>query len=90
MGFTLEDIRKRLESLPSGRTPTLRDWTRISKQFSGVLDEKIELMTQMRDRLEGCIGCGCLSLENCTLYNADDRINKNGPGPRYIVGDSPE
>ena len=90
LGFSLDEIRTRLESLPQGRTPTQTDWKKISREFRLVLDDRIALMTRMRDRLDGCIGCGCLSLKNCALYNPDDRINKNGAGPRYIVGDSPE
>ena len=90
LGFSLDEIRTRLESLPQGRTPTQTDWKKISREFRLVLDDRIELMTRMRDRLDGCIGCGCLSLKNCALYNPDDRVNKNGAGPRYIVGDSPE
>ena len=90
LGFTLEEIRSRLEALPKGRTPTQTDWKKISREFRTVLDERIALMTRMRDKLDGCIGCGCLSLKNCALYNPDDRVRKNGSGPRYIVGDSPE
>ena len=90
LGFSLDEIRTRLESLPQGRTPTQTDWKKISREFRLVLDDRIELMTRIRDRLDGCIGCGCLSLKNCALYSPDDRINKNGAGPRYIVGDSPE
>ncbi|GAB5450450.1 MAG: redox-sensitive transcriptional activator SoxR [Halioglobus sp.] len=87
LGFSLEDIRQRLDGLPSGRTPTQRDWARMSKSFREVLDERILVLTRMRDRLDGCIGCGCLSLTNCALYNPDDDAGQQGPGPRYLVGD---
>ena len=90
LGFSLEEIRTRLDALPRARTPTQSDWKKMSREFRQVLDERITLMTRMRDRLDGCIGCGCLSLKNCALYNPDDRIAKNGTGPRYIVGDAPE
>jgi MerR family redox-sensitive transcriptional activator SoxR len=89
LGFPLDDIRTRLKDLPQERTPTKKDWTRISRTFRRSLDERIELMTRMRDRLDGCIGCGCLSLTNCTLYNPEDRAHRFGSGPRYLLGDPP-
>lgn len=85
MGFTIEQIGSVLKSLPSGRTPTQKDWTRISKHFRATLDDRIAMMTRMRDNLDGCIGCGCLSLKKCGLYNPDDRARSLGPGPRYIL-----
>ena len=69
----LDDIRRRLEKLPQQRTPTQKDWARISKGFRDELQHRIDMMTRMRNRLDGCIGCGCLSLDNCALYNPDDR-----------------
>ncbi len=87
LGFSLDAIREKLKSLPHGRTPTQRDWTRISRQFRADLDERIALLTRTRDRLDGCIGCGCLSLTNCALYNPEDRAYRRGPGPRYLLGD---
>lgn len=87
LGFSLDEIRTQLSTLPDNRTPTQRDWTRISKQFRHVLDERIAMMERMRERLDGCIGCGCLSLKNCALYNPQDKAWQAGPGPRYIVGD---
>ena len=90
LGFTLEEIVDRLRSLPDGRTPTKRDWTRISGSFRQVLQERINIMTRMQERLDGCIGCGCLSLANCALYNPQDRANRLGAGPRYLLGDLPD
>jgi len=87
LGYTLSEIRAALASLPQGRNPTKADWTRLSKRFRGDLDAKIEQLTALRDRLDGCIGCGCLSLESCALYNPDDRIAARGAGPRYLMGD---
>lgn len=87
LGFPLADIRDCLASLPEGRTPTQRDWARISRGFREELDERIAILTRMRDRLDGCIGCGCLSLQNCALYNPEDRAASRGPGPRYLLGD---
>jgi len=89
VGFTIEQIREQLSSLPDGRTPTKSDWSRMSKSFRSLLDEKINALIQMRERLDGCIGCGCLSLAKCKLYNADDKAFRKGAGPRYLMGDEP-
>ena len=89
LGFSIGQIRERLAKLPAQRTPTQQDWTRISKGFRQDLQTRIDIMTRMRDKLDGCIGCGCLSLENCALYNPDDRAKNHGPGPRYLIGNSP-
>lgn len=88
-GFTLPDIRGFLTDLPGGRTPTPEDWTRISLNFRDRLDQRIETLQKLRDNLDGCIGCGCLSLPKCRLYNPDDHARGNGPGPRYLMGDRP-
>ncbi|HIP22294.1 MAG TPA: redox-sensitive transcriptional activator SoxR [Rhodobacteraceae bacterium] len=88
-GFTLPQIAETLGTLPEGRTPTKADWAAISTDFRAVLDGKIETLTHLRDNLDGCIGCGCLSLDKCKLYNADDRAAKLGSGPRYLMGDRP-
>ena len=85
LGFSIEQIRACLQSLPAERTPTQRDWARISKTFRSELQQRIDVMTRMRDRLDGCIGCGCLSLEKCALYNPDDRIRKYGAGPQFVL-----
>ncbi len=90
VGFTIEQIRAQLDALPDGRTPNKQDWSRLSKNFRTLLDQKINALTQMRERLDGCIGCGCLSLAKCKLYNPDDRAYLKGAGPRYLMGDSPE
>ncbi len=87
LGFSLDRIREQLSALPQARTPTQRDWTRISRQFRADLDARIALLRRTRDRLDGCIGCGCLSLKNCALYNPEDRARLRGPGPRYLLGD---
>jgi MerR family redox-sensitive transcriptional activator SoxR len=89
LGFPLEEIKDRLKALPEERTPTKRDWERMSKAFRQTLQERIDIMTRMRDRLDGCIGCGCLSLANCALYNPEDRAHQFGAGPRYLLGDVP-
>ncbi len=88
-GFTLPKISALMASLPEERTPTKRDWEKISRQFRATLDAQIQTLERLRDNLDGCIGCGCLSLKKCRLYNADDRAARLGPGPRYVMGDRP-
>jgi len=90
LGFSLQEIIESLKGLPEGRTPTKRDWSRISQSFRKVVQERIDIMTRMQERLDGCIGCGCLSLANCALYNPEDRANRFGAGPRYLLGDLPD
>ena len=87
LGFSLDEIRRRLVDLPNGRTPTKRDWSRISRRFRSELQQRIDILTRLRDRLDGCIGCGCLSLKTCALYNPDDRAGRRGAGPRYVLED---
>ncbi len=89
-GFTLPEIRAELDRLPGGRTPTKADWARISTGFRARLDEKIDTLSRLRDNLDGCIGCGCLSLPTCALYNPADRVAEKGVGPRYLMGDRPD
>ncbi|MBA96324.1 MAG: redox-sensitive transcriptional activator SoxR [Sulfitobacter sp.] len=86
-GYTLPQIRQELDRLPDGRTPTKGDWTRISKSFRATLNQRIEMLTRLRDDLDGCIGCGCLSLKACALYNPHDKAGEKGQGPRYLMGD---
>lgn len=86
-GFTLPQIKAELDRLPNGRTPTKADWTRISQTFRDRLDEKIATLTRLRDNLDSCIGCGCLSLDVCRLYNPDDTAGAEGQGPRYVLQD---
>lgn len=90
VGLTLDEIRAALASLPDARTPTAEDWTRLSRGFKRRLDDRIAALTQLRDKLTSCIGCGCLSLQKCQLYNRDDRAALRGPGARYLLGDEPE
>ncbi|KHL12486.1 MerR family redox-sensitive transcriptional activator SoxR [Mumia flava] len=89
VGLTLEEIREALATLPSGRTPTKRDWTRLSRSWRGRLEERISELVRLRDDLDSCIGCGCLSLQTCRLSNPGDRAARLGPGPRYLLGDRP-
>lgn len=89
-GFTLPQIRVELDRLPRHRAPTKADWARISTTFRAGLDTRIARLERLRDTLDGCIGCGCLSLEACALYNPADRAGQRGTGPRYLMGDTPE
>ena len=89
-GFSLPEIRDLLAGLPGKRTPTREDWTALSATFRTHLDQRIETLTKLRDNLDGCIGCGCLSLPKCSLYNPEDRAAKRGSGPRYLMGDRPQ
>lgn len=85
LGLTLGEIEAELARLPHGRTPNARDWRRISASIRERLDARIAELERVRDRLDGCIGCGCLSLANCAIYNPDDRLGEQGPGPRQLV-----
>ncbi|SBT52914.1 redox-sensitive transcriptional activator SoxR [Micromonospora narathiwatensis] len=85
VGVSLEEIREALDSLPSARNPTPEDWAALSRAWRDRLDEKIRLLGKLRDDLDGCIGCGCLSLQRCTLYNPDDSLSAEGPGARLVL-----
>lgn len=89
LGYQLEQIREQLAALPEERTPTQKDWAKMSRAFRTSLDERIDTLVRLRDRLDGCIGCGCLSLKNCALYNPEDRAAATGVGPRFVVADPP-
>lgn len=89
MGLSIDAIAAELTRLPQGRTPTLADWNRISRSFRRVLDERIAALELTRRKLDECIGCGCLSLKKCNLYNPDDRAARRGSGPRYVLPDGP-
>lgn len=84
LGFTLGRITDLLASLPDNRTPTKADWSKISRAFKADLNNRIDHLTKLRDRLDGCIGCGCLSLKACQLYNKDDHVSADGAGPQLI------
>lgn len=87
LGLSLGDIRTALDTLPAGQAPAKRDWTRVAVAIEARLNAQISMLQNLRDRLDGCIGCGCLSLETCALYNPDDRAAASGPGPRFIFQD---
>ncbi|MCV6585108.1 MAG: redox-sensitive transcriptional activator SoxR [Marinibacterium sp.] len=87
LGFSLADIATHLAGLPPDRPIRKSDWSRLSRGFRADLDARIAALTHLRDTLDGCIGCGCLSLTSCALYNAGDKAASCGPGPRYLMGD---
>ncbi len=80
LGISLKEIKQALDLLPNKRTPTQEDWKKLSKQWKKSLDGRITAMTKLRDSLDGCIGCGCLSMKNCPIYNPEDKLGKNKKG----------
>ena len=90
LGLSLEQIRSALNALPQARTPNRFDWERLSQTWRGSLDGRIAELEALRDRLSGCIGCGCLSLENCSLFNPGDRAAGAGTGAHYLFGETPD
>ena len=87
VGLTLDEIRAALARLPDGRTPTARDWESLSRSWRSLLDQRIEELERLRDRLDSCIGCGCLSLRKCSLSNPNDIAAQDGPGARWLVAE---
>lgn len=87
LGLPLEAIATELAKLPHGRAPNAHDWRRIATAMRGLIDIRLAELTRTRNRLDGCIGCGCLSLSKCQLYNPQDRVAAYGPGPRLVIGD---
>lgn len=83
-GIPLKEIREPLSTLPDKRTPTSDDWKKLSARWRAQLDERIERLTRLRDQLDGCIGCGCLSIESCPLRNPWDRLGAEGAGARLL------
>lgn len=90
LGLSLGEIEATLATLPQGRTPTQADWVSISGRIRGAIDRKIAMLERTRERLDMCIGCGCLSLDRCALYNPDDRAGRAGAGPRFVMQDDIE
>jgi MerR family redox-sensitive transcriptional activator SoxR len=90
LGFPLAEIARHLSALPDDRAPDRQDWERIASGFRASIAQRIDALQQLADKLDGCIGCGCLSLDKCSLYNPQDRAARHGHGPRYLMGDRPE
>jgi MerR family redox-sensitive transcriptional activator SoxR len=87
VGLTLNEIAAELDKLPPDRAPTRRDWSRLSRTWTGRIDQRIAELERLKLGLEGCIGCGCLSLDRCKLANPNDRAARLGPGPRFWIED---
>ena len=84
LGFSLTEIADHMADLPDHKAPSKSDWSRIATGFRSRIDARISALTSLRDKLDGCIGCGCLSLEACALYNPDDEKGAQGPGPQNL------
>ena len=86
LGLSLDEIEEQLAHLPKGATPTMFDWRHVSQRMRSTIDERIKLLTRARARLDECIGCGCMSLTKCEMYNKEDRIGANGgTGPKLLL-----
>lgn len=85
IGLALDEVAAELAKLPPDRTPTGRDWARLSRTWGARIDERIAELERLRTGLTRCIGCGCLSLQRCSLSNPADRLGRQGPGPRFWV-----
>jgi MerR family redox-sensitive transcriptional activator SoxR len=90
LGVSLRQVHAALRALPAKRDPTPTDWERLSSRWQDELNQRIETLERLRDQLSSCIGCGCLSLERCALFNQEDRAAALGAGPRYLIGDIAE
>ena len=85
LGLSLAEISDALDVLPRNRTPDRGDWQKLSRRWRKELQERIDGLERLRDQLDGCIGCGCLSMKNCALYNPSDQVAAEGPGPRFLL-----
>ena len=90
LGLSLNEISAAFENLPNQRTPTRADWVKLSKTWGKQLDQRIAALQDLRDKLGACIGCGCLSMQRCGLYNAGDEASHLGTGPQYLLGNKSE
>jgi len=90
VGISLDDIRRALDELPDNRTPTEDDWAHLAKAWREDLNGRIEQLLRLRDNLTDCIGCGCLTIGACRLYNPFDKLASEGPGPRRLLAAASE
>jgi MerR family redox-sensitive transcriptional activator SoxR len=88
LGYRLDEVAEQLNRLPEGRTPTEADWQELAAGFRHDIDQRITALENLKDRLDGCIGCGCLSLKTCAIYNPSDAAHGLGAGPRYLLGNT--
>lgn len=89
IGINLDSIMQTFKALPEERTPSKEDWAKLSKAWRQQLDERIEYMTKLRDSVTGCIGCGCLSLDKCPIYNPQDEVSQRGSGAVFLNKEQP-
>ncbi|MCG8415756.1 MAG: redox-sensitive transcriptional activator SoxR [Pseudomonadales bacterium] len=89
MGISLGSIKEAFSKLPDQRTPTQKDWEKLSRSWRKELDDRIAYLERLRDSLTGCIGCGCLSMTNCPIYNPDDKLGENASGPVILESNQP-
>lgn len=87
VGLTLSEIHEFMSTLPEKRTPNREDWNRVAASWTPRIDEQIHLLERLKDRVAGCIGCGCLSLDVCPMFNPRDELSNEGPGPRLLIHD---
>ena len=87
LGLSLREVSEALSTLPNQRTPTRRDWQKLSSKWRQGLNQRIQCLERLRDQLSGCIGCGCLSMKRCQLYNANDKAGDDEAGPRFLLDD---
>ncbi len=87
MGVSLRQVHTAFAALPDRRDPTPDDWARLSRTWRDELSGRIGTLQKLQDQLSSCIGCGCLSLDRCSMFNSGDRAQSAGPGPRYLLGD---
>jgi MerR family redox-sensitive transcriptional activator SoxR len=87
LGLSLRDIKAALDTLPDGKAPTKAQWSRAARTWQARIDDRIADLQRLSDTLDGCIGCGCLSLRTCALYNPEDAAAGLGDGARYLLGD---
>lgn len=88
LGLSLSDIRRALDGLPADGAPSRKDWSRVAAKIEARLTAQIAMLENLRAKLDSCIGCGCLSLETCALYNPGDAAGARGPGPRFVFEDA--
>lgn len=89
LGLTLREVQAALDTLPAGRAPTRADWSRAARTWQARIDQRVAELRRMSATLGSCIGCGCLSLRRCALYNPGDTAAELGPGARWLAGDDP-
>ncbi|MBB1243417.1 redox-sensitive transcriptional activator SoxR [Streptomyces durbertensis] len=89
VGLSLDEAREAMARLPADRAPNAREWSRVARRWEARVEERIAELQRLKERLGGCVGCGCLSLQKCRLYNPGDQVAERGPGPRHLIEDVP-